>query len=107
MSRRDTSSVDGLDGNCASSGPPSIDDDTLSLYSEFELKPQKLEIRIGINHFNRKPEKGINYLVTHQVLDDNPEMVAKFLLTEPGISKQKLGEYLGNLQNEFNMEVLK
>ena len=53
MSRRDTSSVDGLDGNCASSGPPSIDDDTLSLYSEFELKPQKLEIRIGINHFNR------------------------------------------------------
>ena len=55
----------------------------------------------------RKPEKGINYLVTHQVLEDNPEMVAKFLLTEPGISKQKLGEYLGNLQNEFNMEVLK
>ncbi|XP_074610209.1 uncharacterized protein LOC141864381 isoform X1 [Acropora palmata] len=107
MSRRDTSSMDGLDGNCASSGPPSIDDDTLSLYSEFELKPQKLEIRIGINHFNRKPEKGVNYLVTHQVLDDNPEMVAKFLLTEPGISKQKLGEYLGNLQNEFNMEVLK
>ena len=58
-------------------------------------------------HPYRKPEKGINYLVTHQVLEDNPEMVAKFLLTEPGISKQKLGEYLGNLQNEFNMEVLK
>lgn len=55
----------------------------------------------------RKPEKGINYLVLHQVLDDNPEAVAKFLFTEAGISKQKLGEYLGNLQNEFNMEVLK
>lgn len=59
MSRRDTSSVDGLDGICASSDMlqegslPSTDDDTLSLYSEFELKPQKLEIRIGINHFNR------------------------------------------------------
>lgn len=56
---------------------------------------------------NRKPEKGIDYLVAHQVLDDDPEVVAKFLLSETGISKQKLGEYLGNLQNEFNMEVLK
>ena len=56
---------------------------------------------------HRKPEKGINYLVGHQVLDDNSEAVARFLLSEPGISKQKLGEYLGNLQNEFNMEVLK
>ncbi|XP_068758655.1 IQ motif and SEC7 domain-containing protein 1-like isoform X1 [Montipora capricornis] len=107
MSRRDVSSVDSYDGVCASSGPPSNDDDTLSIYSDFELKPQKLEMRIGINHFNRKPEKGINYLVTHQVLEDDPEMIARFLLTEQGISKQKLGEYLGNLQNEFNMEVLK
>ena len=57
--------------------------------------------------FYRKPEKGINYLGAHQVLEDSPEVVAKFLLSEPGISKQKLGEYLGNLQNEFNMEVLK
>ncbi|XP_078342090.1 uncharacterized protein LOC144627938 isoform X2 [Oculina patagonica] len=107
--RRDLSSVDSLDGICASSGAPSTDDDSISLYSDFDsgTKPQKLETRIGINHFNRKPEKGINYLVVHQVLEDNPEVVAKFLLTEPGISKQKLGEYLGNLQNEFNMEVLK
>ncbi|XP_027056164.1 IQ motif and SEC7 domain-containing protein 1-like isoform X2 [Pocillopora damicornis] len=106
--RRDLSSVDSIDGLCTSV-PSSTDDDTSSLYSEFEsgTKPQKLETRIGINHFNRKPEKGINYLVAHQVLEDSPEVVAKFLLSEPGISKQKLGEYLGNLQNEFNMEVLK
>ncbi|XP_022801805.1 IQ motif and SEC7 domain-containing protein 1-like isoform X1 [Stylophora pistillata] len=106
--RRDLSSVDSLDGICAPS-LTSTDDDTSSLYSEFDsgTKPQKLETRIGINHFNRKPEKGINYLVAHQVLEDSPEVVAKFLLSESGISKQKLGEYLGNLQNEFNMEVLK
>ena len=54
MNRRDLSSVDSLDGLCASSGTPaSTDEDSLSLYSEFELKPQKLETRIGINHFNR------------------------------------------------------
>lgn len=53
MNRRDLSSVDSLDGVCASSCLASTDDDSLSLCSEFELKPQKLEIRIGINHFNR------------------------------------------------------
>ena len=53
MTRRDLSSVDSLDGLCPSSGPASTDDDSLSLCSEFEPKPQKLETRIGINHFNR------------------------------------------------------
>ena len=57
--------------------------------------------------FDRKPEKGIDHMLSHQVLEENPEVVAKFLLSEPGISKQKLGEYLGNLQNDFNMEVLR
>ncbi|EDO29395.1 predicted protein [Nematostella vectensis] len=55
----------------------------------------------------RKPEKGVTYLIAHQVIDDNPEAVAKFLLSEHGVSKQRLGEYLGNLQNDFNMAVLK
>ena len=52
--RRDLSSVDSLDGICTS-GPASTDDDSLSLYSDFDsgTKPQKLEMRIGINHFNR------------------------------------------------------
>ena len=53
MTRRDLSSVDSLDGLCPSSGPACTDDDSLSLCSEFEPKPQKLETRIGINHFNR------------------------------------------------------
>lgn len=53
--RRDLSSVDSLDGICASTGAPSTDDDTISLYSDFDsgTKGQKLETRIGINHFNR------------------------------------------------------
>lgn len=53
--RRDLSSVDSLDGMCASTGVPSTDDDSISLYSDYDsgTKPQKLETRIGINHFNR------------------------------------------------------
>ncbi|XP_031560560.1 IQ motif and SEC7 domain-containing protein 1-like isoform X1 [Actinia tenebrosa] len=109
----DYSSVDSLDGVCMSSTALDKDLDTISVSSDFDNirasspKPQKLEMRIGINHFNRKPEKGIDYLIEHQVLDENPETVARFLISEHGISKQRLGEYLGNLQNEFNMSVLK
>lgn len=62
MNRRDVSSVDSLDGLCASTGPPSTDDDTLSLYSEFEVKPQKLEARIGINHFNRYTQRLLQFI---------------------------------------------
>ena len=63
MNRRDLSSVDSLDGLCASSGPATTDDDSLSLYSEFELKPQKLETRIGINHFNRYLKGSLQYII--------------------------------------------
>ncbi|KAK3744231.1 hypothetical protein QZH41_004610 [Actinostola sp. cb2023] len=54
----------------------------------------------------QKPEKGIDYLISHQVLEDNPQVVAKFLISEHGISKQRLGEYMGNIQTDFNMAVL-
>ena len=64
--RRDLSSVDSIDGLCTSV-PSSTDDDTSSLYSEFEsgTKPQKLETRIGINHFNRYV-----WLISHFLLLD-------------------------------------
>ena len=54
----------------------------------------------------RKPEKGVRYLIEHRFIDVRPLSVAKFLLTRKGLSKQMIGEYLGNLQNEFNQQVL-
>jgi hypothetical protein len=32
--------------------------------------------------------------------------VAHFMITRKGLSKQRIGEYLGNLQNSFNQRVL-
>ena len=55
----EVSSVDSLDGACMSLSRLDADLDTISVCSEFDtipaasLKPQKLEMRIGINHFNR------------------------------------------------------
>ncbi|CAB4039692.1 IQ motif and SEC7 domain-containing 1-like isoform X1, partial [Paramuricea clavata] len=65
------------------------------------------DVRIGINHFNRKPKKGINYLIDTGVLDEyDAEGICKFLREEPGINKQKIGEYLGDLRNPLSMDVL-
>ncbi|XP_063953786.1 IQ motif and SEC7 domain-containing protein 1-like isoform X1 [Lytechinus pictus] len=62
--------------------------------------------RVGINLFNKKPEKGIKFLIENRFIENSPHEVAKFLLKRTGFSKQKIGEYLGNLQKEFNQMVL-
>ncbi|KAK9751782.1 Sec7 domain [Popillia japonica] len=49
---------------------------------------RKRQYRVGLNLFNKKPEKGITYLM------------------KKGLSKQMIGEYLGNLQSPFSMAVL-
>ncbi|XP_064114341.1 IQ motif and SEC7 domain-containing protein 1-like isoform X3 [Macrobrachium nipponense] len=67
---------------------------------------RKRQYRVGLNLFNKKPEKGITYLIGRGFLENSSQAVAKFLLTRKGLSKQMIGEYLGNLQNNFNMAVL-
>ena len=54
----------------------------------------------------RKPEKGVKYLMEQRFLENSSKAVAKFLLQRKGLSKQMIGEYLGNLQNSFNQDVL-
>lgn len=67
---------------------------------------RKRKYRLGLNLFNKKPEKGIDYLVKNGFLDHTPSGVAKFLISRKGLSRQMIGEYLGLIQNAFNMSVL-
>ncbi|XP_048486916.1 IQ motif and SEC7 domain-containing protein 3 isoform X1 [Plutella xylostella] len=67
---------------------------------------RKRQYRVGLNLFNKKPERGIAYLISRGFLENSPRGVARFLITRKGLSKQMIGEYLGNLQNTFNMAVL-
>jgi len=57
--------------------------------------------------FDRKPDQGMKYLIDRKFVDDRPNAVARFLLTRKGLSKLMIGEYLGNLQSQFNMQVLR
>ena len=41
--------------------------------------------------FNEKPKKGIDFLIKNQLINYEPMMVAEFLLTTPGLSKQAIG----------------
>ena len=67
---------------------------------------RKRQYRVGLNLFNKKPERGVAYLTQKGFLDASPRAVAKFFITRKGVSKQMIGEYLGNLQNPFNMATL-
>ncbi|XP_076333704.1 IQ motif and SEC7 domain-containing protein 1-like isoform X4 [Tachypleus tridentatus] len=67
---------------------------------------RKRQYRVGLNLFNKKPEKGISYLIQNNFLEPTAKSVARFLISRKGLSKQNIGEYLGNLQNGFNSAVL-
>ncbi|KAL3289497.1 hypothetical protein HHI36_022917 [Cryptolaemus montrouzieri] len=67
---------------------------------------RKRQYRVGLNLFNKKPERGIDYLIRRSFLENSPQGVARFLISRKGLSKQMIGEYLGNLQSQFCMAVL-
>ncbi|XP_076447956.1 uncharacterized protein LOC143284806 isoform X3 [Babylonia areolata] len=69
-------------------------------------KQRKRLYRIGLNLFNKKPEKGLDFLVQQGFVEGSPRSVALFFINRKGISKQMIGEFLGDLQNPFSMEVL-
>lgn len=78
----------------------------LALQAKLSETIRKRQYRIGLNLFNKKPEKGITYLIHKNFLENSPHAVAKFLISRKGLSRQMIGEYLGNLQQSFNMAVL-
>lgn len=129
----ETSEADSYDGNCSSSpSSENVNGENASINSENSInhqrrlrlsvtpdhhphhhsvpksadKVRKRTYRIGLNLFNKKPDKGIQFLCECGFVEENPHAVARFLITRKGLSKQMIGEYLGNLQNEFNMAVL-
>lgn len=67
---------------------------------------RKRKYRLGLNLFNKKPEKGIDFLVKMGFLENTPSGVAKFLISRKGLSRQMIGEYLGMIQQTFNQAVL-
>eukprot|EP00917_Polyrhabdina_sp_WS-2016_P008487 GHVP01019027.1.p1 GENE.GHVP01019027.1~~GHVP01019027.1.p1 ORF type:complete len:1779 (-),score=344.86 GHVP01019027.1:1629-6965(-) len=66
----------------------------------------KQEKNKGIATFNAKASKGITMLIEGGHLENTPESVGRFLYEHPGLSKAKIGEFLGG-PKPFNISVLK
>ena len=52
--------------------------------------------RVSCNsRFNRKPNKGIAFLQSHQMIGASPTEIAEFLMTETRLHPAEVGDYLG------------
>lgn len=59
----------------------------------------------GCSIFNKKPEKGVQYLINANILQNNELEIAKFLRETPNLTKEAVGEYLGGHET-INIKVL-
>lgn len=73
---------------------------------QFEvLKQQKEIIEQGIDLFNKKPKRGIQYLQEQGMLGTTPEDIAQFLHQEERLDSTQIGEFLGD-NDRINKEVM-
>ncbi|CAA2991499.1 brefeldin A-inhibited guanine nucleotide-exchange 2 [Olea europaea subsp. europaea] len=59
----------------------------------------KLELQEGISLFNRKPKKGIEFLINANKVGESPEEIAAFLKNASGLNKTLIGDYLGERED--------
>ncbi|GAB1292096.1 Cytohesin-2 [Apodemus speciosus] len=63
------------------------------------------KMAMGRKKFNMDPKKGIQFLVEHELLQNTPEDIARFLYKGEGLNKTAIGDYLGE-REELNLSVL-
>ncbi|VDO47040.1 unnamed protein product, partial [Brugia timori] len=67
---------------------------------------RRRQYRIALNFFNKKPTRGVQYLIEWGFVEDSSLAIANLLLHRRGLSKQMIGEYIGHLHNPFQSSVL-
>uniref|UniRef100_A0A672LG57 ARF guanine nucleotide exchange factor 2 n=1 Tax=Sinocyclocheilus grahami TaxID=75366 RepID=A0A672LG57_SINGR len=99
-SRRD--SVSSMDST-VSSGVQQSQPDHPEQYEV--IKQQKEIIEHGIELFNKKPKRGLQYLQEQGMLGTSPEDIAQFLQQEERLDTTQVGEFLGE-NVKFNKEAM-
>ncbi|XP_021846883.1 brefeldin A-inhibited guanine nucleotide-exchange protein 1 isoform X2 [Spinacia oleracea] len=70
-----------------------------------QRRAYKLEIQKGITLFNRKPSKGVEFLINTKKVGGSPEDVASFLKNTAGLNPTVIGDYLGE-RDDFPLKVM-
>lgn len=74
----------------------SINREVLDLPEELEERKQRKEVmETGIDMFNRKPKKGVQFLQEHNLIGPSVQDVAQWLLSDERLEKTIIGDYLG------------
>ncbi|KAI3719383.1 hypothetical protein L6452_20280 [Arctium lappa] len=64
-----------------------------------QRRAYKLELQEGISLFNRKPKKGIEFLINVNKVGSSPKEIAEFLKNASGLNKTLIGDYLGERED--------
>ncbi|XP_059651532.1 brefeldin A-inhibited guanine nucleotide-exchange protein 2-like [Cornus florida] len=70
-----------------------------------QRRAYKLELQEGISLFNRKPKKGIEFLIKANKVGSSPEEIAAFLKNASDLNKTMIGDYLGE-RDELSLKVM-
>lgn len=70
-----------------------------------QRRAYKLELQKGVSLFNRKPSKGIEFLISKKKISGTPEAVASFLKNTSGLNETVIGDYLGE-REDFSLKVM-
>ncbi|KAK4849332.1 hypothetical protein QYF36_023640 [Acer negundo] len=70
-----------------------------------QRRAYKLELQEGISLFNRKPKKGIEFLINANKVGNSPEEIAAFLKNTSDLNKTLIGDYLGE-REELSLKVM-
>ncbi|KAL7082955.1 hypothetical protein ACP275_14G132100 [Erythranthe tilingii] len=70
-----------------------------------QRRAYKIEIQKGVALFNRKPSKGIEFLISTKKIGSSPEEVASFLKSASGLNESMIGDYFGE-REEFSIKVM-
>jgi brefeldin A-inhibited guanine nucleotide-exchange protein len=74
--------------------------------NDFEMLKSKKELwEKGIDLFNKKPKKGIQFLQDNQLIGNTCEEIAAFFLDDDRLDKTAIGDFLGE-NEKFNKEVM-
>ncbi|KAF7139369.1 hypothetical protein RHSIM_Rhsim07G0026500 [Rhododendron simsii] len=70
-----------------------------------QRRAYKLELQEGISLFNRKPKRGIDFLINANKVGNSPEEIAAFLKNASGLNKTLIGDYLGE-REDLSLKVM-
>ncbi|KAF8687786.1 hypothetical protein HU200_042722 [Digitaria exilis] len=70
-----------------------------------QRRAYKMELQKGIALFNKKPSKGIDFLIRSKKIGQSSEDVASFLRNTAGLNATMIGDYLGE-RDDFPLKVM-